>query len=104
MPLPNNETWVGRAICSIVSGSTRYDREFSGAYLNFACAAENVSACVDLAVKECEENDLLIIGFEFLECVAFMDRELSEYERGLVEALPGYPVQFVNVHLFKPDS
>ena len=98
------EQWLGRAFCIVAPASARYVDGTTGAWLNFACHASNVVEAATLIQRECAENDLIVMGLEYLMCRAFMDREPSKYEMTLIRKLPKYPVQFKDVFTFKPDG
>jgi|SRR6476646_7102490 len=101
--LLEEQTWLGRATCSILPNSTRYGKN-TGATLNFACRAKDVAEAAALIQRECLENDLVIRGFGHLECRAYLDEEPSDYEIELIERLSLYPVQFHDVYTYPSDG
>lgn len=96
--------WLGRAVCVLDGSNEQYLNGYNGAIFNFACKANNIIHCTELIFKEAQENNLVIIGFEFLSAVENMERIPSEYEQELILSTELYPVQFRNVHFFKMDS
>lgn len=93
-------TWLGCAVCVGALGPDRHETGSRGAFLNFVCHAGDIVEAVALIHKECLENDLVIAGFEWLTCQAYLEREPSEYELRLIAKLPSHPVQFRNLHSF----
>jgi hypothetical protein len=102
--MQDDEIWLGRAFCTLVRGSEKYPSDAIGAVMNFACQAADIVEATSLIRKECLENDLVVMGFEYLMCRAYLDREPSDYEIALIERLSSYPVQFHNVYTFKSDG
>ena len=100
----DEEIWLGRAFCTLIRGSEKHSLDSIGGLLTFACRAGGIVDATVLIQKECLENDLIVMGFEYLMCKAYMDRELSDYENLLVERLLSYPVQFHDLHTFKSDG
>jgi len=102
--MQDDEIWLGRAFCIPVRGSEKFSPDEIGAVLNFTCQAANIVDATSLIRKECLENDLVVMGFEYLMCKAYMDREPSDYEAVLIERLSSYPVQFHDVYTYKSDG
>ena len=100
----DEEIWLGRAFCTLIRGSEKHSPDAIGGLLTFACHAGDIVEATTLIKKECLENDSVVMGFEYLMCKAYMDREPSEYEITLIERLSLYPVQFHNFHTFKSDG
>jgi hypothetical protein len=102
--LLDTEIWIGRAFCTVAAEKPKPSSKTNGALLNFACTAEDVATAVRLIVSECQDNEMVVQGFEYLMCKAYMDREPSEYEIELIGKLKDYPVQFRDVFVFGPDA
>jgi len=75
-----------------------------GAFVNIACKAPKISEAIELIAAELSENCLTLRGFEFIFDTNYLDRAPSDYEAKLIRRLQTYPIQFQNVHYFKPDS
>jgi hypothetical protein len=99
-----NSDWIGKAFCVVTASRPEYESGSRGAYVVFACRAPGLSDVVRLISTELEESGLEVRGFEFLLDARYIDRPLSDYEQMLRSRLDPYPVQFENVHFFKPDS
>lgn len=96
--------WLGRAFCTVSSENEQYRGGYRGAIVVVACQAADVVESCQRISAELAENKLNLRGFEYLMDKDHSDREISEYEVGLIERLPSYPVQFENVHYFKGDA
>lgn len=59
---------------------------------------------IALISAELDENGYELLGFESFLPADVLDRELTNYEQELVSATSSYPVQFKDVHLYKPDA
>jgi hypothetical protein len=101
--LSEDQIWLGCAVCSVVRNSARYGNNI-GAILNFACYAKDIIEATALVHAECLENDLVVRGFDYLVCRAYMDDEPSQYEAELIQKLSSYPVQFDDVHTYPADA
>ena len=89
----DEEIWLGRAFCTLIRGGEMHSPIAIGGVRTFTCRAAWPSLTPRLCIltKECLENDLIVMGFEYLMCKAYMDRELSDYETVLVETLAVLP-------------
>jgi hypothetical protein len=96
--------WIGKALCSLAPSHHQYTLGYRGAIFVFVCLAEKIASAVEQVCSECDEHGLAIVGFEYLYNQAHMERETTEYEDGLIRRLTSYPVQFENVHYYKPDA
>ena len=102
--MPSKNTYVGRAFCSVDSSNPEFDEGMRGAFVVIVCSADNILEATKITMSELAENALTIRGFEYFFDTNYVDRELSNYEIGLIARLGSYPVQFENIHYFKPDS
>ncbi|WP_230781773.1 hypothetical protein [Sphingomonas sp. Leaf37] len=93
--------WLGRALVNAVDGSQQAKRGYSSAYGLVASTAENVVGSVVQLAKELEENEVSLVGFDWLLPTDEMQRELTSEEAELVAGLNAYPVQFKEFHWFK---
>lgn len=100
----SNTVWSGKAFCTLSNCRPEYQEGFRGAYVVFVCSAVSISEASRLIETELFESELILKGFEYFFDVDHMDRQPSEYEEKLISRLDSYPVQFENVHFFKPDS
>ena len=96
--------WLGKAFCVVSPESDQFHSGHRGALVVFACQAVDIVDCCRRISSELAENGLNLRGFEYLMDQAHIDREISKYERGLIDRLASYPVQFENVHYFKADA
>jgi len=96
--------YVGRAFCSVMPSNPEFKKGMRGALITVVCRSESLKHAVEDISAELSESLLSVEGFEYIFNEAFIDRELSGYEELLIERLASYPVQFENVHYFKPDS
>ena len=94
----------GRVFCILSKENSEYDNGMRGAYVTFACRAEDIEAATILVTQEMKDIHLIVMGFENFYDQRFMDGTPTEYERTLLEKLDSYPVQFKEVHYFPPDS
>ena len=99
-----SKQWLGRADCVLPDDHPKRQEGYRGALMTFACLASDIGSCVKLLQNECLENNLVVVGFEYLFNRDYMDRDSSEYEEELILKLVYYPVQFHNVHFYKLDS
>lgn len=100
----SNSVWLGNSLCAVSSVRPEYEDGARGAYVVFVCRADTISEAARLIESELLESDLNLRAFEYLFDIAYMDRSMSEYEEKLASRLDSYPVQFEDVHFFKPDS
>jgi hypothetical protein len=96
--------WLGKAFCTVAAESDQFRSGHRGAIVVFACQAIDVCECCRQISSELAENGLNLKGFEYLMDHAHIDREISTYEKELIDRLGSYPVQFENVHYFKGDA
>jgi hypothetical protein len=96
--------WLGKGFCTLTPENDQYEAGHRGAYVVFACQARDIVECCQQVRNELVEHRLVLVGFEYLIDQAHIDRELSTYERELIDRLGAYPVQFQNVHYFKGDA
>jgi hypothetical protein len=96
--------WLGKAFCTIAPDTDQFRSGNRGALVVFACEAVDLIECCRLISSELAENGLALKGFEYLMDQAHVDREISTYEKELIQRLGSYPVQFRNVHYFKGDA
>lgn len=96
--------WVAKAFCRVGLARAEYREGHRGAYVVVVCRAASLIEATQLIVSELAESDLDVRGFEHLLESAYLDRPMSEYEEMLSSRLASYPVQFENVHFFKPDT
>jgi hypothetical protein len=101
---PTSLIWLGKAFCTVASESDQFRSGYRGAIVVFACQTTNVVECCRLISSELAESGLILIGFEYLMDRTHIDREISTYEKQLIDRLESYPVQFENVHYFKGDA
>ena len=99
-----NTVWLGRAHCALTNSHNQYSAGYRGAFVVFACRAENITLAVDQFCRELAEHNLIVIGFEYLENQPYMERGPEGVEIALIEKLETYPVQFADVHIYKPDG
>ncbi|MCA8887879.1 MAG: hypothetical protein KDA46_03550 [Parvularculaceae bacterium] len=102
--MSETSTFVARAFCSVDEENAEYEDGMRGAYASVACRESDLIGAVQAIASELAENALTLRGFDFIFDTSYMDREPSEYETELISRLSSYPVQFENVHYFKPDS
>ena len=100
----SERSWNGRAFCRLSTDRPEFQDGFRGAYVVVACRAASAGEAVSLIESELLESDLMLSGFDYLFDIASMDRDLTEYEIKLNSRLSAYPIQFENVHFFKPDA
>jgi len=98
------KTWVGKAFCILSECNEAYDEGFRGAYIVVVCRADEIEAAISMIKSELLESSLILSGFDYFFEENVMDRSVSDYESELIGRLSQYPVQFENVHFFKPDS
>jgi len=79
-------------------------RAYRGAFVNFACVAEDAAASVALLQRELAGNDLQITGFDWFIDPNFADETPADYHAKLMGRLDSYPVQYTDIHLYKPDT
>jgi hypothetical protein len=96
--------WIGMAVLRLSQANAKRREGFTGAFAGIACLASDVVEAVRLASNELDENGYELLGFESFLPVDMLDRELTDYEEGLVSATSSYPVQFKDVHLHKGDA
>jgi hypothetical protein len=84
--------------------SAQYQSGNRGAVVVFACHADDIVDCCRMVTNELAEHQLILRGFEHLIDQGYIDREISTYERELIDRLSAYPVQFQNVYYFKGDA
>ena len=96
--------WVGLAVLRLSLTNKKRVEGFTGAFAGVACLANDVAEAVDSLAKEFNEHGYELIGFENFLPVSVLERELTPYEEGLVEAATSYPVQFKDLHLHKGDG
>ncbi len=99
-----DRNWFGKAFCTVGEDCPEYLAGHRSALFVFAASAPTLLECVALVDKVSNDNQLHIVGFEYLFQKEYMDRELSIYEQQLESALDSYPVQFKNVHYALPDA
>ena len=97
-------TFVGRAFCSVAPDNPAFHRGMRGAYVTIASAADSIEVAVQLIISELLENKLEVMGFDYLYDIRYSEGVSSVYETSLISKLNLHPVQFENVHFFKPDS
>lgn len=97
-----SEIWIGTVLLSPLPDGKK--KEYIGAYASVACCADSFNKAVELIIAEFYENRYEVIGFENFMPMTMLERELTDYEKTLVDATSAYPVQFKNVHLFKGNS
>ena len=97
-------TFTGRAFCSVDESNPEFVKGMRAAYIPIVCKAGDVQEAIGMMVSELSENALSLRGFDYIFDINFLDRPTSEVEDKLIEKLSSYPVQFENVHFFKPDS
>ncbi|MEQ9003771.1 MAG: hypothetical protein RIE74_09405 [Pseudomonadales bacterium] len=100
----SDSVWTGNGLCSVTSQRPEYEDGARGGYVIFVCKAPCISDAAKLVETELMESGLILRGFEYLFDSSYMDRRMSDYEETLASRLDLYPVQFEDVHFFKPDS
>jgi len=96
--------WLGKGLCTLTPENDQYRAGHRGAIVVFACRAKDIVDCCRQVAGEFAEHQLILNGFEYLIDQEHIDREISTYERELIDQLGSYPVQFKNVHYFKADA
>ena len=102
--MEKHTVWLGKAICALTPSHKRFNDGYRGAIAVVCSLAPNISCAVEQICTEFLQLDLAVIGFEYIENQAYIEREPSEYEAELIAKLESYPVQFADVHIFKPDA
>jgi hypothetical protein len=97
-------TWICKAFCTISETRPEFIDGFRGAYVVIACLASDISEATCSIADELFESGLIVKGFDHLFDTLYIDRSLSEYEEALISRLESYPIQFEDVHFFKPDT
>jgi hypothetical protein len=98
------DVWVGMASLRLASANPKRRDGFAGAFAGFACRASNIAEAANLLLREFDECGYELVGFEHMILLQLLDRDLTPYEKGLVQAVESYPVQFRDVHLHKGDG
>lgn len=102
--MADTPTFIARAFCSVDKENAEYEDGTRGAYASVACRESSLLRAIQAIASELAENALTLRGFDFIFDTNYIDREPSDYEAELISRLSSYPVQFENVHYFKPDS
>lgn len=92
------------AVLRLSQSNAKRNEGFTGAFAGIACLAKDLVEAVTLISSELDENGYELLGFESFLPTYTLDRELTNYERELVNATSSYPVQFKDIHLHKPDA
>ena len=98
------DVWIGMANLQLSSANPKRTEGFTGAFAGFACKAANIAEAIESLRREFEESGYVVVGIEHMLPLQLLDRQLTAYEAGLVEAIDSYPVQFKDVHLHKGDG
>lgn len=101
---PEQNIWLGKALCAVSPTHHQFADGYRGAIFVFACMSDDISGAVKQICQESSENNLSVIGLDYLYNRAHMEREPTEYERGLIGKLNSYPVQFEDIHFYKADA
>lgn len=72
--------------------------------MRFACANESITGAIQAVFDEFAKSGYHLIGVESMLPAHMHDRDLTPYEKELLEATKDYPVQFKDVHLHKGNS
>ena len=96
--------WLGKACCTVASGSDQFRSGHRGAIVVIACQAPDIAECCRHISSELAKNGLILMGFEYLMDQIHIDREISTYEKELINRLGSYPVQSKNVRYFKGNA
>jgi hypothetical protein len=96
--------WTGVVVLVVKDEHPSRAEGYLGAYAAVACEAATLQLAVQSIEKEFNEHALEIVGIESLIPTHMRDRQLTEEEEQLVQALRSYPVQFQEIHLHKGDS
>jgi hypothetical protein len=97
-------TWIGTATLLLSDANPKRSDGFVGAFAGFACIAEDIAAAVVAVCREFQEAGYVVIGLEHMLPVDRLDRDLTSYEKELLQAAEEYPVQFRDVHAHKGDG
>jgi hypothetical protein len=103
-PISEQNIWLGKALCALSPTHHQFAGGYRGAIFVFVCASDEISGAVEQICRECSESNLTVIGLDYLYNRAHMEREPTEYERGLIGKLASYPVQFEDIHFYKADG
>ena len=97
-------TWLGTATLVLANTNPKRAEGFIGGFAGFASSAENIAEAVKALRDEFEESGYSLVGIDNMLPAHMLDRQLTDYETELMDAIGSYPVQFKNVHLHKGDG
>jgi hypothetical protein len=96
--------WTGVVVLLVKSDHPSRGEGYLGGYAAVACEAATLHQAVQSIEIEFDGHALEMVGIENFMPTHMRDRQLTEEEQQLVQALHSYPVQFQDVHLHKGDG